>query len=219
MRRAPFGTAQHVPNPVVAGVLPAKRASMVKGKNTYAYKLATKNTVERSNQIILLLQTYHALGIHSGKHGKAEAKWKELHSKFAADEMAPAQEKLLQNGDNKGRAPAMNTLKKWFSDWFKAYGEFAPTAEEGKVSSTGNPMDIDDFELGRKNFDILHVLSLEMQELKQNKADKKARNEADNEIGPSLRAQAMHRMGAKPAVKKRLDNNKKTKREHPTCCR
>jgi hypothetical protein len=118
--------------------------------------------------------------------------------------MTADQMKLLQNGDNKGRAPAMNTLKKWFSDWFKAYDEFAPTVKEGKMSSTGNPMDIDDFELGRKNFDILHVISLEMKELKQEKADQKARKEADDEVGPSLRNQALHRLGSKPAIKKRL---------------
>jgi hypothetical protein len=65
---------------VASGVLPAKRAGMVKGKKTY--KLATKNTVERSNQINLLLYAYHALDVHSSRHGKTEAKWKELHSKF-----------------------------------------------------------------------------------------------------------------------------------------
>jgi hypothetical protein len=43
-------------------------------------------------------------------------------------------------------------------------------------------MDIDDFELGRKNFDILHVISLEMKDLKQDKADKKARKEADKQM-------------------------------------
>jgi hypothetical protein len=39
MSRAPFSTAHHVANPVVSGVLPAKRAGMTKGKKTY--KLAT----------------------------------------------------------------------------------------------------------------------------------------------------------------------------------
>jgi hypothetical protein len=152
MSRAPFGKAHHVPNPVVADVSPIKRAGMAKGKKTY--KLATRNTVERSNQINLLLLTYHALGVHSSGHGKTEAKWKELLSKFTSEQMTADQMKLLQNGDNKGRAPAMNTLKTWFSGWLRAYDEFAPTVKEGKLSSTGNPMDIDDFELGRQNFDI-----------------------------------------------------------------
>ena len=70
MRRTPFSTAQHVPNPVAGGVLPAKRAGMVKGKNTY--KLATKNAVDRSNQILLTphLQLAALLALRHHAHPK-----------------------------------------------------------------------------------------------------------------------------------------------------